>query len=193
MFSLTFSCRYNNPTDFKNANNYLTPSPDWSFKPSNLPVSTTPPLNETELSSIAFDLWTEIGSEFLIKNNINNWVHCTPNGGSLVDMRTGPMVCNVTKIIVEGVCEDKVPFMFEKHSPAVGLFSLSGLYYYLYTKGQSSWSVSDPCGATGENHLKSVPNPAGWIYLRHKEPVNPQVSMILDARNTASKWKIYGE
>ena len=57
---------------------------------------------------------------------------------------------------------------FEKHGHAAGLFSPSGLYYYLYTKGQHKWPVSNQCGRTHQNQLKTVLNPAGWIYLKEK-------------------------
>ena len=115
---------------------------------------------------MSFELWKEIGSEFLMKNTINNWLYCVPNGGSLVQMIEGPVLCNVTKVIVEGLCEDIVPYTFEKHSVAAGLLSPSGHYYLLDTKGQSTWPVSDPCGRTQKNQLNTVLNPAGWVYVR---------------------------
>ena len=52
---------------FDNAVNYLSPSPNWQYQPTNLPVSTTAPLDEPELGSMQFELWKEIGDEFLMK------------------------------------------------------------------------------------------------------------------------------
>ena len=40
-------------------------------------VSTTPPLGEQEYGAINFALWKSIGSEFMVKSNINNWIKCS--------------------------------------------------------------------------------------------------------------------
>ena len=175
------------PRLFNDQRNYLSPSPNWQYQPTNLPVSTTAPLDESEMGSMEFELWKEIGGEFLMKNTINNWLYCVPNGGSLVDMIEGPVLCNVTKVIVEGLCEDIVPYTFEKYGHAAGLFSPSGHYYYLYTKGKGTWPVSDPCGRTHQNQLKTVLNPAGWIYVREQEKVDLHIIEIFDAKNKSSK------
>ncbi len=45
-----------------------------------VPVSTTPPADETLYGALDFMLWREIGTSFLIKSTINNWIHCTTNG-----------------------------------------------------------------------------------------------------------------
>ena len=168
----------------------MTPSPNWYHKPTNLPVSTTPPLDENQLGSMDFNLWKEIGNEFMIKSTINNWLICSEMGGSLVEMRNGLIECNITKVIVPGPCEDVVPFVFEKHGTATTLMSPNGGYYYFHTKGVVShwWAVSDPCGRKQENQLTGVLNPALWIYIRKKDPpVQPVVAEIFDANNSTSK------
>lgn len=175
------------PRNFDDQRNYLSPSPNWHYQPTNKPISTTAPLDESELGSMLFELWKEISGEFLMKNTINNWLHCVPNGGSLVEMIEGPVLCNVTKVIVEGICEDRVPNTFEKHGNAAGLFSPSGHYYILYTKGQGTWPVSDPCGRAQQNHLKTVLNPAGWIYVREKDQLDTHMMEVFDAKNNSSK------
>ena len=175
------------PRLFTDHRNYLSPSPNWQYQTTNLPVSTTAPLDESELGSMQFELWKEIGGEFLMKNTINNWLYCVPNGGSLVEMIDGPVLCNVTKVIVEGLCEDTVPYTFEKHGQSAGLFSSSRHYDYLYTKGKHTWPVSDPCGRTHQNQLKTVLNPAGWIYVREQEQVDFHIIEIFDTKNKSSK------
>ena len=55
------------PRSFTDHRNYLSPSPNWQYQPTNLPVSTTAPLDESELGSMQFELWKEIGDEFLMK------------------------------------------------------------------------------------------------------------------------------
>ena len=176
------------PREFTDNKNFLSPSPNWEYQPTNLPISTTAPLDESELGSMNFQLWKEIGQNFLIKNTVNNWITCSPNGGSLVDMVTGPISCNVTKIVVEGVCEDVVPFTFERHGTVAALFSPSGFYYNLYTNGENSWAVSDPCGTTRQNQLNGVVNPAGWFYLREDDKLDPVVAEIVDTKNNSRKY-----
>ena len=43
-------------------------------------VSTTIPLNENRREAMEFSWWSLIGSEFLVKSNINNWLACSPDG-----------------------------------------------------------------------------------------------------------------
>ena len=90
----------------------MSPSPNWLWKPTNpdLPVSTTPPHDESELGSVDFEVWKEFGTDILLKSTVTNHLMCSENGGSLVDLRSGPMSCNVTKVVVEGSCENVVPF-----------------------------------------------------------------------------------
>ena len=184
-----YLCRYNSPSSFTSGSNYLTPSPNWSYKPNNLdrPISTTPPSSESDKGSVNFGLWKELGKDILVKNNINNWITCSENGGSIVDNRSGPISCNVTKVIVEGQCEDVVPFVIEKHGASVSLSAQSGMYYNLYTGDSSSWPVSDPCGAGGQRQLTEVEEPGGWLYVREPDPFNPQVIEVFDTKNESGK------
>ena len=50
-----------------------------------VPVSTIPPLSETDYNAINISLWKQLGRQVLIKSNINNWLICDPVIGSLVD------------------------------------------------------------------------------------------------------------
>ena len=105
------NCRYMYPRQFNSANNFLSPSPDWSYKPTNpnFPISKSSPLSEDELGSMEYELWKEIGDNFMIKSTVNNWLVCSPDGGSLVNMVNGGISCNVTKVVVAGNCEDVTP------------------------------------------------------------------------------------
>ena len=157
------------PRQFNSANNFLSPSPDWSYKPSNpdLPISKSSQLSEDELGSMEYELWKEIGNNFMIKNTVNNWLVCYPDGGSLVNMVNGGINCNISKVIVEGNCEDVTPTSIQMDGSSIGLKTQNGIYYYFYTKGSGTWAVSDPCGQSGLNQLDGVPNPAGWLYARN--------------------------
>ena len=176
--------------DFNSGHNFLSPSPNWSYKPTNpsLPVSTTPPQDESQPGSMDFELWKEIGNDLLIKSTVNNWLICLDNGGSLVEWRSGPMKCNVTKVIVPGDCEDVVPFMFEKHGHVPALFTPNGAYYYFHTKATSTWAVADPCGRSQENQLTGVLNPALWMYVREKDPFVSNPIEVFDVNNGSSKF-----
>ena len=181
--------RYMWPRQFNSGHNFLSPSPNWVYQPTNpnYPISTTPPQDENELGSMDVEMWKEIGNEVLIKNTVNNWMICSENGGSLVEMRNGPLNCNKTKTVVEDVCEDVVPYMFQKDGHSAGLYAADGIYYYFYTKGAGTWAVSDPCGTSGLNHLNGVQNPGLWMYVREKDPPNPHVIKIFDVKNDTSK------
>ena len=173
------------PRAFNHGHNFLSPSPNWIYQPTNPNnlISTTPPRDENELGSMDFELWKEIGNEVLIKNTVNNWLICSENGGSLVEMRNGPLSCNITKIVVEDVCEDVVPYMFQKGGHSAGLYTAGGIYYHFYTKGSGTWPVSDPCGVSGLNQLNGIMNPGMWIYVKEKDPLNPYVIEIFDINN----------
>ena len=82
MWSYTFT-KYNN---FKDKANAITPRPNCSVKPQvDVPISTTPPLNETDYNAMNLSQWKQLGRQVLIKSNINNWLVCHPGTGSLVD------------------------------------------------------------------------------------------------------------
>ena len=75
VWSYTFT-KYNN---FKGKANAITQRPNWSVKPKvDNPISTTPPLNETDYNAMNFSQWKQLGRQVLIKTNINNWLVCHP-------------------------------------------------------------------------------------------------------------------
>ena len=179
------------PRSFSDRRNFMSPSPNWLWKPTNpdLPISTTPPHDESELGSVDFELWKEFGTDILIKSTVTNHLMCTENGGSFVNLRSGPISCNVTKVVVEGPCENVVPFTFEKHGHLLALDSTAGAYYEFDT-GERYWPISDPCGRSGLNQLTDVENPGGWLFVREKELITPpDVIEIFDADDNSSKYK----
>ena len=70
-----------------------------------VPVSTTPPLNETDFNAMNFSQWKQLGRQVLIKSNINNWLICHPGTGSLIDWQTGDVSCHVAKRVTD-TCRD---------------------------------------------------------------------------------------
>ena len=87
-WTLVWSYTFNNYQDFTNKTNYVKPVPTNMYGHA-LEESNIPPKNETDMNAIDFKMWEAIGDEFLIKSNINNWVACLPNGGSLVSKTKG--------------------------------------------------------------------------------------------------------
>ena len=119
-------------------------------------VSTTVPLSETDFEVL-------LGTEFLIKSNINNWIACKEGTGSLVQFKEGSITCKVVKPVIQ--CADVVPHLFKlfTHGPYL---SSTGLYYYFDGSTYSSWPTHDPCGKGKDNQLKDVANPHGNIFVR---------------------------
>ena len=73
-----------------------------------VPIATTPPLNETDYNAMNFSLRKQLGRQVLIKSNIKKWLACHPGNGSLVDWQEGDVIKQVTDPI-QGV----VPLSFQ--------------------------------------------------------------------------------
>ena len=147
----------------------VTPRPDW---PANsyvdVPVSTNSPANETDYNAMEFSLWKEFGKEFLIKSNINNWLICSPDTGSLVEWRTGNITCKIAKHVT-GTCSNGLPPSYLRAAGFCGpsVSRLSGGHYYYFagctTRGTPE---HNPCSAGEDNRLRNVKNPHGNIFVR---------------------------
>ena len=135
-------------------------------------------LSEDQSGALAFSIWSEFGEDFLVKSNINNWITCSPNGGSIAEYKHGSVKCKLVKIIVPGICEDVVPHILHigsgRKGPALGA---RHYYYYFELNSVTDWPVADPCGLSETNHLKNVPDPSGWIYLR-ESTITPDINVI---------------
>ena len=68
--------RYMWSRSFSDRRNFMSPSPNWLWKPTNpdLPISTTPPHDESELGSVDFEIWKEFGTDILIKSTVTNYL-----------------------------------------------------------------------------------------------------------------------
>ena len=64
--------------------------------------------SETDFNALDFNLWKNIGSEFMIKSNINNWIACAEGNGSLINWMAGSLKCRLIKNVM-GMCEDVIP------------------------------------------------------------------------------------
>lgn len=170
-WTLVWSYSFTNNVDFTAHSNAVTPRPNWQVTPEvNVPISTTPPLNETNFNAMNFSLWKLLGRQILIKSNINNWLVCHPGTGSLVDWQEGEVSCKVVKHVTNTCTSALAP---SKISPSKGygpkLYRDSewySLYYYFDGYTGKDWPSHDPCGKSKSNHLKNVVNPRGNIYIR---------------------------
>ena len=167
-WTLVYSYTFTNYNAFGSTSNAVTPRPNWPAVWANVPISTTPPLNESSLGAVDWNLWKNIGKEFMVKSNINDWIVCQPNGGSLVTKKHGSMSCQNIKNVATA-CNGVVPYRI--HWNLYGPFlSASGTYYYFDGDTGSDWPIHNPCGkakvGTYAHQKKGVSNPGGQIFVR---------------------------
>ena len=171
-WTLVWSYTFVDYNNFANPSNAITPRPNWAVDPQvDVPISTTPPLNETDYNSINFTLWKQLGRQVLIKSNINNWLICHPGTGSLVDWQEGNVSCQIVKYVTD-TCKDKLaPGKFSP-SQGYGPMFYTSTYFdstYYYFEGYTSdhWPTHDPCGTNKAKQEKNVVNPHGNIFIRN--------------------------
>ncbi len=167
-WTLVYSHGYTDYENFQSSSNAVTPIPSWANGDftTNVEVSTVPPLNEMEKGALAFNLWNNIGSEFMVKSTINNWIKCKPGSGSLVSMTTGSVNCEAVHEVVECFGQVNVPnkLAMYKRGPALDLDSPH--YYYWDGSTLGNWPTADPCSKNEANQKKGVADPRGAIYIK---------------------------
>jgi hypothetical protein len=165
-WTLVYSYTFTNYNSFTSASNAVTPRPNWPAGGANVPISTTPPLSESSLGAVDWNLWKNIGKELMIKSNINHWIVCQPNGGSLVTKTVGLTSCqNIRNVATacSGVAPNKI---YWYHRGPLLYVPSSSYYYYFDGDTRGGLPTHDPCGNGQTNHKKGVSNPGGQIYLR---------------------------
>ena len=173
-WTLVWSYTFTNYKDFSSVSNAVTPRPSWR-PPMNpncgqgIGVSFKAPLSETQYGAIEFNLWKQIGREFLIKSNINNWFACLPGEGSLVERRKGSVRCKKVKNISK-ICSDVSAPSYHVPIPCgAALLKVNhrdAKQYVFNADLRHGWPVHDPCGKGKANQLKGVLNPHGNIFIR---------------------------
>ncbi|XP_020605319.1 uncharacterized protein LOC110044139 [Orbicella faveolata] len=175
-WTLVYSYTFTNYPKFLDGSNAVTPRPSWPAN-GDVPLSKKTPLRETQLGAMNFDLWKQIGQEFMVKSNINHWITCKEGTGSLVDCRAGTLDCQVVKNIAptcHNVAPDEIRILTKESSEDFGphlYYSKSSTYLKTYYYWESStkspnWPTHDPCGQNGLSHVKDVMNPRGNIFIR---------------------------
>ena len=163
-WTLVYSYTFTNYNNFVSTNNAVTPRPNWPASGANVPISTSPPLSESSRGAVNFNLWKEIGKEFLIKSNINDWIVCQSNGGSLVTKKDGPLSCQNIKNVATK-CQGKAPNRIGWRSYGPSLFA-SSFYYYFDGSTSGDYPTHDPCGTNNQHQTKGVSYPRGTIFIR---------------------------
>ena len=171
-WTLVWSYTFFDYNNFASKSNAITPRPDWKVDANvDVPISTTPPLNETDYNAINFSLSKQLGRQVLIKSNINNWLICHPESGSLVDWQEGNVSCQIVKYVTD-TCKDKLAP--GKFSPSQGYGPMfytttyfGGTYYYFDGYTLQNWPTHDPSGTNRDNQEKNVVNPHGNIFIRN--------------------------
>ncbi|XP_020600420.1 uncharacterized protein LOC110039633, partial [Orbicella faveolata] len=109
-WTLVWSHTFTNYEFFLAGSNVVTPRPNWPANPqADVPISTTPPLSETDYNAMEFSLWKQLGRQVLIKSNINNWLICNPGTGSLADWQEESVSCQIVKRVSDKCLETPAP------------------------------------------------------------------------------------
>ena len=168
-WTLVWSYAFTDYENFKSKANAVSPSPEWPDISAEIdvPVSTTPPLHEHDFNALDFSLWKQLGQEIFVKSNVNNWLVCSPNGGSFVDWRPGKITCEIANKIAGTHCADGSPpvkILFKDCGPQ--LLRGNKSYYYFESCTKYRWPIHDPCAKKQENQLRDVQDPHGSIFVR---------------------------
>lgn len=163
-WTLVWSYTFTAYSSFTSGGNAVTPRPNWTAKSANTRISTTVPLSETHYEAINFALWRIIGKETLIKSNINNLLVCRDGTGSIVQGKGGSINCKLVGHHSRR-CLGAVPKSFAMYACGPSL-NLHSHYYYFDSCTGGYWPTHDPCGRNQQNHVKSVVNPHGNIFVR---------------------------
>ena len=81
--------------------------------------------------AVDWNVWKDIGKEFMVKSNINDWIVCQPIDGSMVTNGSGSIVCQNVKNVAT-TCSGVVPYRVLWH--ARGVCHFTSVYYYLRAK-----------------------------------------------------------
>ncbi|XP_032243090.1 uncharacterized protein LOC5517094 [Nematostella vectensis] len=170
-WTLVWSYTFTNYLNFEDKSNAVTPLPDWRAS-CGARVSTRAPLNETQYDAIRFQIWQDIGKEFLVKSNINNWYRCKPSDGSLVLWIEGKIICKKVKTVAAGCIS--VPSILKIMGCGPALLKLPRrpgsckhpIFFHFEGSVSRDWPIHNPCPNCRQSHLSGVNNPHGNLYIR---------------------------
>ena len=164
-WTLVYSYTFTNYNSFNSRSNAVTPRPNWPASDANVSISTTPPLSESSRGAVDWNLWNDIGKEFMVKSNINDWIVCQPSGGSIVTKKHGSLSCQNVKNVAT-TCSGVAPNEIHWYTNGPGLQTSFDHYYVFEASTRCCRPVHDSCGKNSLHYKKGVSNPGGQIYLR---------------------------
>lgn len=171
-WTLVWVYGFTNYGSFFAGNNAVTPSPTWGGFTNGAvtPTSTTVPTGPDTQGALDFSRWDELGANFLVTSNINNWVRCSPSSGSLVTRTMGSISCSVV-LAARSFCTTTAPTRLgEEPGIGLGLFlngsGFSTYYFWEVRTDTGNWPTHDPCGSNSGNQVTGVATPRGRVYLR---------------------------
>ena len=112
------------------------------------------------------------GQEIFVKSNVNNWLVCSPNGGSFVDWTPGKISCKIANKIAGTHCTDwspSVKILFKDCGPQLLRGNKNYYFFVSCTNVNDRWPIHDPCAKNQENQLRDVQDPHGNIFVRWEE------------------------
>lgn len=167
-WTLVWSYTFTNYSHFTDQSNAITPRPNWpATEGVDVPISTTTPLGESDHNAMDFSRWKQLGSEILIKSNIDNWWACFSSGGSLVDWQQGNAFCGVVRNVTGTCLYEGSRMLTVAPSEICGpKFISENTFYHFDGCTKALWPIHDPCGSSQENNLKNVITPRGSIFVR---------------------------
>ena len=83
--------------------------------------------------ALDWNVWNDIGKEFVVKCNINDWVVCQPNDGGTVEEKGGSINCQNLKNVATA-CSGVGPYRIKWCSRGPSLNASS--YYYFFMEAQ---------------------------------------------------------
>ena len=101
----------------------------------------------------------------MVKSNINDWIVCQPNSGSLVTKKDGSMTCKNIKNVAT-TCNGLAPDAVVWYNNGPYLEKSRWVIYYFQGDTSTDWPGHDPCARGSSNQKNGVSNPGGQIYLR---------------------------
>ena len=100
----------------------------------------------------------------MIKSNINDWIVCQPNSGSMVYQKSGKISCQNIKNVATA-CDGVAPIEVRWKNFGPVLYNTE-IYYFFDGGLNNAKPFHDPCGKNHANHKQGVNNPGGQIYVR---------------------------
>ncbi|EDO41609.1 predicted protein [Nematostella vectensis] len=170
-WTLVWSYSFTHPNAFTQIHNTITVHPT-SMRGAN--PSTTTPSSEAVDGAMDPSFWDAIGTEFLLKSNINNWIACIPRNAAVgATWSAGDVSCRVVEA-KSTTCPSVVPdTLFKDKYCGFGL-SKTGSKTCVYWNlcDSSGVPVHDPCCldqpavAMITSILAASKTPRGNFYLR---------------------------